>query len=119
MNRKNYITAFLIVAVMAVVSASSKFSKALGNASVELSHMRISPGPIPSITAVTGFARNISGERMKLIYLSFKLYDASGSVVATAVAQTSNLGVDEIWRYEALGSKPFTTAKLTDITVYK
>lgn len=113
MNRK---VVALAMGLVAVLFASSSSADAAGDAAVQLSQMQISPGLVPPIQLITGIATNTSGHKLKLVTLTFKLYDANGVVIGTANAQMSNLDTGESWRYEAPATMAFARAKIGDIS---
>ena len=110
------ITMSAAVALMTVLCPAH--ADELGDAALGLSQLTVSAGPAPPLEIVSGTALNKAGRRLGLVTLTFKLYDASGAVIGTALAQTSNLDAGETWRYQAIATIPFATVKLGDISVH-
>ncbi len=87
---------------------------------VEKSSMTVEEmyGGYYSVT-ITGSAKNTSKRMMSYVSITFTLYDSSGNVVGTAIANQSGLGSGETWKYSAIGistnGRP-VSCKSTDVT---
>lgn len=114
----NRIVAALTVSLATGLFAPSSWADAAGDAAMQVSQPQVIPGIAPPIQLITGIAKNTSGHKLQLVTLTFKLYDASGVVIGTAVAQTFNLDAGESWRYEAQATKSFAVTKLGDISAF-
>jgi hypothetical protein len=112
----NRVLAPLMFGLLACVSTTPSSADAAGDAAIQISQMQVTAGPVPPISLITGVAKNVSGHRVRLVTLSFKLYDASGAVIGDAVAQAQNLDVGESWRYQATTTIPFAKTVISDIS---
>lgn len=67
--------------------------------------------------SVNGSMKNISGETLSYVQITFALYDDDGAQIGTAVANINNLTADSVWKYSAvpLTMDDFTSCKLTEI----
>lgn len=70
-------------------------------------------------STVTGTITNESGSAKRYVQVSFGLYDSSGALLGTALANVSNLASGTDWKYKAVGFVPnFERCKLEDVTAY-
>jgi Double zinc ribbon len=52
-------------------------------------------------TTITGTIKNDCGRRFRYVQVTFKLFDASGDVVGTALANQNDLEFGETWKFKA------------------
>ncbi len=53
------------------------------------------------VAAFPGVAKNTSGQDLASVTLTFGLYDADGAKVGQAIAITSDLKKDDVWKFQA------------------
>jgi hypothetical protein len=53
------------------------------------------------VTYITGTIKNTCGRSFSYVQVTFKLFDGSGAVVGTALANQANLGNGETWKFKA------------------
>jgi hypothetical protein len=68
--------------------------------------------------AVFGIAHNNSNETLRSVFVKFKLYDSAGNVVGNTVANGQDIGPGENWKFSAAATQPFSTMKLSEVTIY-
>ena len=69
-------------------------------------------------STVTGSIKNNCGRKFRYVEITFKLFDASGNVVGTALANQNNLDVGETWKFKAFGLATSRRYQLDEITAY-
>ncbi len=69
-------------------------------------------------TTITGSIKNNCGRKFRYVQITFKLFDASGSVVGTALANQNDLDLDETWKFKAHGFAVCKTFRMTEITAF-
>lgn len=68
---------------------------------------------------VKGVITNGSGVTKRYVSISFGLYDGSGSLLGTALANITNLGAGEKWKFEAIGmAGDFARCRVSDVTAW-
>lgn len=72
---------------------------------------------------VTGFIENTTGKDLSYISVEYKIYDSDNAVIGTAMANATNIGAGETWKFEAMSftffeSKP-AKVKLSEIRSIK
>ena len=67
---------------------------------------------------VTGLAQNDTGQTIKLLFISYNLFDENGTQIGNAVAQTQDLAPGGRWQFDATTPVPFATYKLGSINVH-
>ena len=66
---------------------------------------------------MTGTITNESGSEKGYVQVSFGLYDKSGALLGSALANVNNLASGTNWKYKAVGFVPeFDTCKLEDVS---
>ena len=53
------------------------------------------------IKTINGQLKNVSGNTLSYVQITFALYDKDGAQIGTAVANINNLTADSIWKYSA------------------
>ena len=70
-------------------------------------------------STVTGTITNTSGTAKSYVQVSFGLYDASGALLGTALANVNNLASGTDWKYSAIGAVArFATCKAADVSAF-
>jgi hypothetical protein len=102
-----------IVAIAALLLASA----ASADNRVTISDVSVGPAPA-GYPAVMGVAHNNTNGTLSAVFVTFNLYDNTGSVVGNATAGGQNIGPGENLKFAAPTSVPFSEAKLTGVQVY-
>ena len=69
-------------------------------------------------TIITGVIKNTCGRNFRYVQVTFKLFDSSGAVVGTALANQNNLDNGETWKFKAHAFTDFAKFRLDKITAY-
>jgi zinc-ribbon domain len=69
-------------------------------------------------TTITGTVQNNCGKNFRYVQVTFKLFDTSGDVVGTAIANQAGLSAGETWRFKAHGFTRSHTFRVDDITAF-
>ena len=69
-------------------------------------------------TIITGSVKNTCGRNFRYVQITFKLIDASGSLVGTALANQSSLDAGETWKFKAHGFVSAPRFRLDHITAF-
>jgi hypothetical protein len=69
-------------------------------------------------TTVTGTVRNNCGKDFSYVQVTFKLFDRSGNVVGTALANQNDLKAGETWKFKAFGTPAAHHDTFLSITAY-
>lgn len=66
---------------------------------------------------INGQLKNISGETISYVQITFALYDKDGAQVGTAAANINNLTAGSVWKYSAipLTTQEWSSFELTEI----
>lgn len=65
---------------------------------------------------VTGYIENTTGKDLSYISVEYKVYDSGNAVIGTALANASNIGAGEKWKFEAM-SFTFFNEKPAKVTL--
>jgi hypothetical protein len=69
-------------------------------------------------TTITGSIKNNCGRKFRYVQITFKLFDDSGNVVGTALANQNDLDIDETWTFKAHGFAVCNRFRMSQITAY-
>ncbi len=69
-------------------------------------------------TVITGVIKNTCGRNFRYVQVTFKLFDNSGAVVGTALANQNNLDNGETWKFKAHAFTDFAKFRLDKITAF-
>jgi hypothetical protein len=69
-------------------------------------------------TVITGSVKNACDRHYRYVQITFKLFDASGAVVGTALANQSSLDAGETWKFKAHGFISAPKFRLDRITAF-
>lgn len=100
-----------IVALAAILLSTS----VLAEDRVTVSNVQVGTAP-EGYQAVLGLAHNNTNSTLANVFVKFKLYDASGSIVGNTIAHGQDIGPGENWKFSAPTSQPFSRAVLSSIT---
>jgi hypothetical protein len=91
-------------------SSNSYLPSALQNSSASLSCLSVQTtnayghNPLSDqIAGIMGTVGNSCGRPFSYVQVTYKLFDKTGNVVGTAMANQSNLGDGETWKFDAVG----------------
>ena len=70
------------------------------------------------VTYITGTIKNTCGRSFRYVQVTFKLFDGSGAVVGTALANQANLENGESWKFKANALTEFRKYRIDKITAY-
>ena len=70
------------------------------------------------LSTIMGTATNTAGRPITDAFLTFNLYDQSGTVVGNAMAHVQNLAVGDHWQFEAKTPLPFARVQVSQIQVF-
>jgi hypothetical protein len=67
---------------------------------------------------ITGAVKNSCGRTFRYVQITWKLFDGSGAVVGTALANQNNLDDGEVWKFKAHAFGDFAKYRLDKITAF-
>jgi hypothetical protein len=67
---------------------------------------------------IVGKVKNNTDEEFSYVQITFNLYDESGALVGSAMANVNNLEANGVWKFEAAALEKFKTAKFKEITKF-
>jgi hypothetical protein len=116
------IASFIVfAAVMAFVrDTESQFGSpsALNSAADCLVIENVSGSTSEMTTTIGGMVRNNCGRSFGYVQITYKLFDDSGNVVGTAIANQNDLTAGETWRFQAVGLVNSSHFKFGEIVAY-
>ena len=102
-----------IVALVVLLSACA----ASADDQVTVSNLTVGTAPA-GYPAVMGVAHNNTSGTLRAVFVTFNLYDKTGSIVGNATAAGENIGPGENLKFAAPTLVPFSEAKLTGVKVH-
>lgn len=103
-----------IIALAAILMSAS----AIAEDAVTVSDIQVGKAP-QGYTAVMGVAHNNTKQSLSSVFVKFKLYDASGSVVGNTIASGQDIGPGENWKFSAPTTVPFSEARFSGVQIVK
>jgi hypothetical protein len=67
---------------------------------------------------VSGLLENTCGRPFSFVSLSYTVLDASGAIVGTALANQTNIGTGQKWRFRAVAFANGTHYRLDSLTAH-
>ena len=70
------------------------------------------------IATIAGIATNMTGRPLSNAFLTFNLYDQSGTVIGNTMAYVQNLAAGDRWQFAAQTPVAFARAQVSQIQVF-
>jgi len=104
----------LITLAAGLFITCSALAQESGN--VQVTNLRIIPGPTEQAGYVEGIATNTTNKVLNMVIVEFNLYDTQNNQVGNTLAVAQNLAPGGTWKFQAPTARPFDHASLTKVT---